>query len=463
MALTTEVTPLDDDRVRLDVAVPADEVQRQLQRTLQRIGGQMKVPGFRPGHVPADMVMQRLGRDAVVQEMLQDAISDWYAEAVADAGVRPIADPEIDTIDEVPEDSGLSFRAAVQLRPTAQLGDYRGLEVGRDEAEIPEGAVEAELERLREQAGRLGVVDRAVQDGDFVLIDFDGNIDGARVRNASARDYLVEVGAGKLMEEFDSQLTGMKSGDTATFTVSYGDADQRAGLQGKTVDYEVTLKLVQERQLPPLDDDLALEVSEFETLEQLRGDLEQRVSEAVESQIDELYRRRVIDAVAGRATVDVPRIMIDRRVAAILQETAQQLPEGTSLEDYLAANGKGIEEIIQELRPDAELAVRRELVVEAVADAEDLVVTDDQVEAQVREDAASTGRDAEGLLRKLHDGGAFEALRSDLRLQKAVDILVESATPIPLETAQAREKLWTPGSEAEEAAGAKLWTPGDPT
>jgi trigger factor len=270
--------------------------------------------------------------------------------------------------------------------------------------------------------------------------------------------------------EFDSRLVGLSAGESVSFPITYDEGDQRAELRGRTVDYTVTVKQVQEKELPPLDDDLAIGVSEFDTLEELRADVQRRLDEAAEAEVEELFRRMVIDAAVEKATVDVPEVMVDRRIGTILQQTASQLPEGVSFEQYLAASGRTLEQVVEELRPDTENAVRRELVVEAIADAEGIEVPDEEVEEQVRADAEATGRAPDRLLHDLRHHGGWETLRQDLRLKKAVDVLTTSATPIPMEQAEARERLWTPDQEREEQAAAagkpapagKLWTPGDP-
>lgn len=474
MPLTADVTTLEDNRVRLDVAVPEDEVQRRMERAIRRLGREVRVPGFRPGKAPAEVIVQRVGHDAVVQEMLKSALGDWYSEAVAETGIVPIDDPDLD-LEGVPDEGDLTFTATVEVRPRASLGDYAGLEVGRAEPVVPEGALDEQLERLRLQAARLQVVERAAEEGDFVVIDFDGSQNGKRLKNATARDYLVEIGGGRLVPEFDRALRGTSAGDTVTFPVAYGEGDGRPELRNRTVDYSVTVKAVQERVLPPLDDELAVGVSEFDTLEELTADLERRLQEAAEAQVEELYRRMVIDAVTERATVEVPAVMVDRRIGTILQGTAEQLPQGVSFEQYLAATGRTLEQLVEELRPDAEAAIRRELVVEAVADAEAIGVTDEEMEQQVREDAEATGRAFDRLMHDLKHHGGWEALRQDMRLRRAVDHLVSGATAIPMATAEARERLWTPEDErrkgaqgAGEAAegktptAGKLWTPGSP-
>ena len=185
MALTAEVVSLEENRVRLDVEVPEDEVQKRMERAIRQLGREVRVPGFRPGKAPAEVIVQRVGRDAVVQEMLKGSLGEWYSQAVAETGVQPIDDPDLD-LEDVPETGPLAFQATVQVRPTATLGDYAGLEVGKAEPEVPEGALEQQLDALRERAARLQPVERAAQEGDFVVIDFDGTIGGKKHRNAQA-------------------------------------------------------------------------------------------------------------------------------------------------------------------------------------------------------------------------------------------------------------------------------------
>lgn len=461
MSITTEITSQDDGRVELAVAVSEDTVGEAFDRALERLSRGVKVPGFRQGRVPTSVVMSRFGRPVVVQEMLKVSLVEWYEQAIADAGIRPIDDPDL-ALDEVPEQGELRFRAAVPTRPKAVLGDVVGLEVGKDEAEIPEGALDAELERLRMQASRMAPIDRPAQTGDFLVVDFDGSVGGKRLASASARDYVVELGSERLLAGFDEKLQGTRPGDAVSIEITYSEDDSRKEIRGKTVEYTARVKQVQERVLPELDDDFAAENSEFDTLEELTADITRRLQEAADARASELFRRRVIDAVVEGATVEVPEVMVDRRVAGILNQTAASLPKGVSFEAYLKATGRTLEQTAAELRPDAEMAVRRELVVEAVVADQDIEVTDADVEAQIREDAATVGRDPEELREEVVAEGAFERLREDIRLQRAVQYLVDSAVAISMEQAEARERLWTPEEEkGKGGSDAKLWTPGD--
>lgn len=461
MAITTEVVSLEENRVRLEVAVPKADVDRKVERTLKRLGRDLRIPGFRPGKAPTRVVAQRFGRDVVIEETLRDSLGEWYADAVQETGVQPVADPEVD-FEEAPGDDGFSFTAVITTRPVATLGDYTGLEVAKGTPEVPEDGVEKEIDRLRGLAARLQDVDRAAAVGDYVTIDFDGTIDGEALASASARDYLVEVGGPRLVAAFSDRIVGMSAGDTQTFPIDYPDTDGREELAGKTVEYTVTVKGVQEQVLPELTDELAEEISEYDTVEELRAGIQERLEKSAQDEVDELFRRMVIDAAVANATVTIPDVMVRNRVDGILHETSHRLPQGMTLEQYLQMSGKTLDQAREELAPDAEMAIRRELVVEAVAKAENVVVTDEEVEDQVRTDAEASGRDADELLRELRKLDGVETLRDDMVMRRTVDFLIENSTAIPVALKEAREQLWTPEKDAPKPSEG-LWTPDSPT
>ncbi len=461
MPLSTELTELPDDKVRLDVLVPQAEVAKQTERTLKRLAKDMKIAGFRPGKVPPAVVAQRIGRDAVVEELLRDALGTWYSEAVSEAGVQPVTEPEL-SLDSVPEDADLSFAATIQLAPKPELGEYRGIEVPREVAEVPDDALSTEIDHLRAQAATLAPAERPAAGGDVVTLDFEGSLGERSLADASARDFVVELGSGRLMPEFEQRVFGMSEGDTASFDVMYPDHDQRAGLAGKTVSYEITVSAVQRKVLPEMTDDLAKEVSEFDTAEELEAAIRTRLDEKAEEATAEMFRRRAIDAAAQNATINVPEDMINARVRSVLEQSQQRMPEGVTLEQYLASRNQTLEGAVEELKPESEKAIMRELVVVAIAEAEGITVSDEELDAQIVEDAERSEHTAEELRAELEKVNGMESLRDDIVLKKAVDVIVETATPIDMETAKARDKLWTPEKEAAETKGGKLWTPGDP-
>lgn len=450
MPVAAEVTPLEDDRVRIDVSVPEDEVRKQFDRTVKETSARMRLPGFRPGKVPAGVVIKRVGREGIFAETLDRALNDWYREALRSTGVQPIGDPEVELGNA--DEQGVAFAVTLQIPPTPVLGDYRGLEVVREPSDTPEGAVEEELGRIREQGARLEDKTGAAAVGDFVVADIDGTLDGVALPEAMSRDQLIELGTDRVLPEFTTALDGTSAGDSVTFDVTYPE-DAPEEIRGKTVAYAITVQKVQEKVLPEVDDALAESVG-FASAAELREEIVQRLATATERAVIERYRRRAIDAAVGKATLGVPEVMVTRRVEEILHDYSHQMPQGITLDQYFAMQGQTVDGVRASLRTDAEMTIKREMVVEAVADAEKITLTDDEVEARVRSDAADAGRDAEELLKTLRDAGGWESLRQDLRVERAVDMIVESAVAISPEEGEKREAARAK-AEAKPAAAKK--------
>jgi trigger factor len=465
-SLTTSTKDLGDSRVRVDVEVAPEAVERELQSAAKALAGELKVPGFRKGKVPPQVVFQRVGREAVLDEAVRRALPAWYEEAIADAGIAAVGDPKLDLTDLPEKGSPLSFSIEVAVRPEAQLGDYKGLEVGRGEPEAPVEAVDAEIERLRESVASLENVERPAQMGDFVVLDFVGTVEGEPFEGGEARGYLLELGTGRLVPGFEEQLQGATAGDERDVTVTFPDDYRAETLAGKEAVFKVTVKEVKEKRLPELDDDFAAEAGGFDTLDELREDIERRVRDVHERAIDQEFRTAVVDAAVAASQVDVSKELVHAKAHEMWESTARRMQrQGVDPQRYLQVAGKTAHEVIDEIEPDAETSLRRESVLAAVVDAEGIEVTDDEVLDSLREAmAGGEGRaPSEGELRKslqrAKEQGRDEPLREDIAMRKAVDLLVESAKPIPVEQAKAREKLWTPGKERDEQSK-QIWTPG---
>jgi trigger factor len=461
--------------VRVEVGVDAEDVDRRVDDAARRLGRELRIPGFRKGKVPPQVVVQRVGRTAVVEQALRDSLPEWYERAVLEAGISPVGDPQLN-VGSLPETAGapLEFSIEVSVRPKARLGRYKGLEVGRAEPEVPDEAIQAELERLREGFGSLNPVDRAAKEGDHVLIDYRGEVDGEPFEGGEGRDELAELGAGRLLEEFERGLIGASAGDERSIEVPFPEDYRAEQLAGRTASFTVTVKEVREKDLPALDDDFAADASEFDTLAELRADIEAKLRQALERRAEDQFREAAVDAAVAEASVELPDDIVAARAAEMWERVERSLAaRGVNPEAYLRMQGKSREELIAEARPEAEQALKREAVLEAIAEEEGIEVSEDEMLA-----ALASGPDHEGhehdsreLLERLKGTGRDALLREDLRLRKAVDLIAEHAKPIPIERAEARERLWTPEKEAErkpdegpETADTgepgKLWTPG---
>jgi trigger factor len=460
--METTVEKLPDSRVRVDVDVDAKDVEGSIERTARELGKDMKLPGFRKGKVPAEMVVQRLGRETVLTQALESSLGDWYERAMLDSGVNPVGDPKLDLSDLPEEGKPLRFSIEVAVRPGAELGEYKGVEVGREEPEVPEEAVEGEINRLREGFARLNPVERAANADDVVLIDYEGKIDGEPFEGGTARDYLLELGEGRVLPELEQGLEGAEPGNERTVEVNFPEDYPAEEVAGKTAQFDVKVKEVREKELPELDDDFAGEASEFETLDELRADISDKIRELLDRQIAERFQQDALDAVVAKAKVDLPEPVVQARAEEMWRRVERQLrQQGMDPDDYLRVQGKSREEMIEQARPDAEQALKREAVLEAVADAEDIEISEeDELEAlQIPPGHEDHGHpEPEDALREIRESGREELFKEDLRMRRALEVIGEQAQPIPMAQAQAREEIWTPEKEREEKGG--LWTPG---
>jgi len=441
------------------VGIEPDAVEQRLERAARDLARGMRMPGFRKGKVPPRLVIQRVGREAVLEQALRDSLPEWYERALLDAGITPVGDPKLDVPSLPDAGENLSFSIEVAVRPKARLGEYRGLEVGRAEAEVPDDAVQAELDRLREGFASLDPVDRPAANGDLVVIDSSGTVDGEPFEGSDATDLMVELGAESLLGEFDQALTGARAGDELTVEVRFPDDHRPESLAGKQASFAVTVKEVREKQLPGLDDEFAAEASEFETLDQLRDAIRVRIAAALEGRIDAEFREAAVDAAANAAQIELPEELVHARAHEMWDRLERSLAaRGASAQTYLQMQGKTREEAVTDLESDAERALRREATLAAVAESEAIDVSDEEmVEAlQPGED----GETPERLLERLRANGRDALLSEELRLRKAAEVIAGSARPIPQEQAAARDKLWTPDKEQAEGAEGGLWTPG---
>jgi trigger factor len=462
-AVKTKTTELGDSRVRVEVEVPSESLESEVRSAAAELGREMRVPGFRQGKVPAEVVLQQIGREAVMDEAVRRGLPGWYEQAVADAGIAAVGDPKLDLADLPERGLPLSFTIEVGVVPPAKLGEYKDLEVGRRDAEVDAEEVQAELERLRESLASLETVERAATTGDFAVIDFAGSIDGEPFEGGEARGHLVELGSGRLIPGFEEQLDGVAAGDERDVNVTFPDDYGAEQLAGKDAVFSVQVKEIKEKRLPELDDDFAVEAGGYDSLDELRTELGQRIGEAQERQIEAEFREAAVDAAVATADVQVPHELVHAKAHEMWHRTSHRLAaQGVDPRRYLELSGKTEEELVVDAEPDAEQALKREAVLNAIVAAEGIEVSEEEVTEALR---AAAGPDAsekqlKRALKRARSQGAEEALRDDIAMRKAVDLLVESAKPIPLEAAAAREKLWTPEKEKEESGTGQIWTPG---
>ena len=444
--MQTQVEELADSRVRLDVEVPREDVKHAVDHAASDLAQSLRIPGFRRGKVPMPVLVARVGRERLYSEAVESHIGGWFRSAAARTGIRPIAQPEYGYDVPTSADESFRFTATVAVQEKPELPDWTQLEVPRIEPDIPEEAIEQALGPVRASVADLVAVDgRPAGAGDSVVVDFfaDGEAD---------RERVAELGAGRFLPEIEEALVGLTVGESTELA--------QEGPEGRPLELRMTVKQIWEPVLPPLDDELARRASEFDTLAELRDDIESRLREQLEREADNAFRAAAADALVEASDVEPSDSLVRGRASALARALAESLERrGLTLETYLALTNEAPAQLEQRLLAEARQSIARELVLEAAADELEIAVSDDEVEEMIREEAEATGEDAQEAIDVLRSTGRFEQLREDVRLRSALDRVAAEVQPISTELAAAREKLWTPEQE-KAPVDTKLWTPG---
>ncbi len=471
----TTVTELPESRVRVDTQVAPGEIEARVQRKAGQLGRELKLPGFRKGKVPAPLVLQRLGREAVLDDAVRDGLGSWYAEAIRDSGIVPVGDPKIDLGELPAQGKALEFSFEIGVLPVAELGEYSGLEVGRREPALDGELIDREVQEMRERLARLETAERPAAEGDYVIVDYVGRLPSVdpetgetltmvAFAGGEGRDQLIELGGGKLIPGFEEGLLGAAAGETRTVELSFPADYGNAELAGREASFEIAVKEVKGKQLPDLDEDFAVDAG-FDDVQELREDIGRRILQAEEQRVAEEFREAALDAAVATARVPVTEELARSRAREMWERMLHTLSHrGITREAYLQIVGRGEEEILAEMLPDAEQGLRREAVLSAIVAAEGIEPSEQDLLEAVAQIGERVGIAPEQVLAQLREAGRVQELSEDLAARQAVELICERAKPIPLEQAQAREKLWTPEKDADgegepAQAGEKLWTP----
>ena len=447
MRATTE--PVEGNRMRLSVEVDEAEVAKALDATVSRLAKQVRVPGFRPGHVPRRVLEARFGGpDALRRQAISDVLPDFYAQAVVDTDLDPIAAPEIDLTSG--DASGpLTFDAVVEVRPTVAIPGYAGLVVTVPRPDVDEADVDAQVDRLREQSGELVPADRPAVDGDYVTIDLHGRRDGAD--DLDVQDYLYEVGSGAAVDGLDEQLRGSKAGDILEFAANVpgegGDATEAL--------MRVLVKDVKRKVLPDATDEWAAEASEFDTVEVLRDDIRTRLAQLRTMQSQLALRERALSALVELVEDEPPSSLVELEVRERLHDLGHRLEaRRLTVEQFLEASGRDEASLLEEIRGEAAQAVRADLALRALADAEHVEVGDEELDTAISEMAEQVGTSKDELRHRLEHAGRLSAVRSDRRKAKALAWLIEQVELVDEDGKPvSREELGIDTDGEETAAG----------
>ena len=422
--MKSTVENLGPTRIKLAIEVPFDELKSNLDAAYKKIGAQVRIPGFRPGKAPARIIDQRVGRAAVLEEAVNDALPRVYNEAVLESGVHALGQPEIE-VTNLDDGQSLSFTAEVDVRPEITLPDLKGIEITVDDVAVTDAEVDEQLDALRERFASLTGVDRPVEAGDFVSIDLSAAVDGAEVDGGSAKGLSYEVGTEDLIDGLDVAITGKAAGDTVTFEATLRQGDHA----GDPADITVIVNSVKTKELPAADDEFAQLASEFDIIDDLRADLRERLTRAKALGQGSQARDRLVEKLIESAEFPVPESAVQAEVGYREHDVVHSLGHDDNLfDELLASQGKTRDEFNAELRESAEKSVRAQFLLDAIADAEQVTVHDAELTEYLVRQAARYNMPPKDFANQLVEGGNLPALMSDVRRNKALAGVLESAS-----------------------------------
>ena len=449
--MRSTLEPVEPTKVKINVVVEPDELGPAIERTARRLSRDVKVPGFRKGKVPRQVLEARIGREALIAEAIEhEAVPEFYAKALEELGVEPLSRGRVEPPDYM-DGQPLEFSATVEVKPDIDLPPYRGVQVERPDLQVTDEHVDAQVDQLRERFAQLEVIGRPLAKGDYAQIDLRASRHTEEIPDLTRTDFLYEVGSGTVVPALDEQLEGARKGDILRFNDALPEA---AGeLAGQEVTFSVLVKEAKTKILPALDDDFAQEASEFDTLDELRTHLRERLEEAAERQVRSELETRVLEAYLSQVDVPLPETLVNSELQYRASRFAQQLSlMGISLDQYLQGAETTTEQLEADLRAQAVRAVTAQLVLEEIAEAEGMEVSEEEIEAEIRRQAERAGRDPAEVSRAL-GSRRDSVIRGDILRSKALELLVENADVVAAQGEGVAETVGAAGApDGEEQA-----------
>ena len=431
--MKTKVEKLENSKLKLEIVVGEEEMKSGMDRAARELANKVKVPGFRKGKVPRTVIEARFGKGAILEEALDAILPEAYAKAIEEHGIDPLGNPEINIIEADPE-KPLIFEATVQLEPEAALGQYKEVEAEKQEYTVSEEDINTQIERLRERhASMVTVEDRPVENGDHVVIDFKGFLDDEAFEGGSAEGYSLEIGSGSFIPGFEEQIVGAQVKEERDIKVTFPADYHAEHLADKEVIFKVTVHEIKQKVMPELDDEFAKTAGEFDTLQELKEDLKNNLEESISENIKRNFENAVLAKVVDGATVEIPEIMIEARVDRMLERMADDLKrQGLSMEDYQKYLNKTEEELRVDMKPNAEREVRTELVLKAVAKAEGIEATDEDIDAEIARIAEIYSQEVDSVRGIFETQGTLPLIARDLQMKKTIAFLTDNAKVVAI-------------------------------
>lgn len=425
--MSLQVEKLEKNMAKLTVEVPAEQFEEALKTSYNKNKNKFNIPGFRKGKAPQAMVEKMYGVGVLYEDAADEIINNTYAGAMDESGLDIVSRPEI-SVEQIEKGKAFIYTALVAVKPEVTLGEYKGVEVEKAKPEVTDADVDAELKKVQEQNSRLvSVEDRAVLDGDQTIIDFEGFVDGTPFEGGKAEDYSLTIGSHSFIDTFEEQLIGKNIGEEVEVNVTFPEQYHAAELAGKPALFKVTVKEIKVKELPELNDEFAGEVSEFETLDEYKNDIRAKLAETKEKQATTENENNVVEKVVANASMEIPDAMIEQQVRNMIEDYARRMQsQGISLEQYMQFTGMTIEQLQDQMRPQAEKRIRTRLVLEAVVAAENIQADEAALEAEVANMAEAYKLEADKIKEMMGEDG-LNQMREDLAVQEAVDFLVAEA------------------------------------
>ena len=425
--MSVQVEKQEKNMAKLTVEVPAEQFVDAIKKAYNKNKNRFNVPGFRRGKAPQMMIEKMYGVGVFYEDAADEAINETYAEAMKESGLDIVSRPEI-TIEQIEKGKAFIYTATVAVKPEVTLGQYKGIEVEKADAEVKEEDVETELKRVQNQNARLiSVTDRPVAKDDQVVIDFDGSVDGKAFDGGKAEDYPLTIGSHAFIDTFEDQLIGKNIGEECEVKVTFPQEYHAKELAGKPAVFKVKIKEIKVRELPELNDEFASEVSDFETLEEYKKDVEAKIAERKQKAAATENENRVVDKVVEGASMEIPDRMIDGQVENMIQDTARRMQsQGLDLQQYLKYTGMTLDQMKEQARPQAIKRIQTRLVLEAVAKAENIQISDEKLDEEIGKMAQSYQMEADKLKSYMTEQDK-DQMKEDLAVQEAVDLLVAEA------------------------------------
>ena len=425
--MSLQVEKLENNTAKLTIEVEASKFDKAIQKAYQKNKNKFNIPGFRKGKVPYAMVEKMYGAAVFYEDAANELISGAYAQAAEESGLEIVARPEIN-VTQIEKGKPFIFEAEVTTKPEVKLGKYKGIKVEKADVTVTDEEVAEELDKVKEQNARLVAADdKAVEDGDQATIDFEGFVDGVAFEGGKGEDYPLTIGSHSFIDTFEEQLIGKKVGEEVEVNVTFPENYQAKELAGKPAMFKVTIKEIKVKEYPELDDDFAQDVSEFDTLDEYKEDIKKNLTEKKEKEAEAEKESKVIEAIVNDAEMDIPEKMVEAQAEQMLEEFAQNIAmQGISFEQYLQFTGATVDQMKEQVKPQAQARVESSLVLEAVVKAENIEATEEEVEEEIKEMAGRYNMEADKLKGLLTDSDK-ENLKKDICARKAAKFVVDEA------------------------------------